>query len=110
MLDQAFEYHCIFGVVQNHRPATDHSAADHRPGTTDHLPKNNRPPTKGTTTTDLKNHRPIAVKNPTTDQITVVKPPTTNHQPHCKYALFIAGFFCHCDFMVQRASHEWCRS
>ena len=58
MLGQAFEYHCIFGVVQNHRPGTDHSAADHRSGTTDHLPKNNRPPTKGTTTTDLKNHRP----------------------------------------------------
>ena len=38
----------------------------------------------------------MAVKKPTTDQITVVKPPTRlqllNHRPHCKYALFIARF------------------
>ena len=38
----------------------------------------------------------MAVKKLTTDQITVVKPPTRlqllSHRPHCKYALFIARF------------------
>ena len=116
-----------------HRPPTRH----HRPPTRHHRPpttylKNNRPPTKGTI-----DHR--SEKPPTTDQwLWKNRPPTRtttdhwpdhgcyatdqnnnrpptrlrllSHRPHCKYALFIARFFCHCDFMVQSASHEWCRS
>ena len=58
---------------------------DHRPGTTDHLPKkitDHRPPTNGCEKTD---HRPE--QQPTTDQITVVKPPTTDQIANMFYLL-----------------------
>ena len=93
-----------------HRPPT----TDHRPGTTDHrLPptdqRNHRPPIWKTTdhwpmavkkpTTDQKNNRPPTrsrllshwpEEQPTTEQITVVKPPTTDHTANMFYLL--------CDF------------
>ena len=96
----------IQGYYRWHRtnpPTTVTPTTDQAPPTT--YLKDNRPPTKGTTDQRLWKNRPLTVKKPTTDTITVVKPPTRlrllSHRPHRKYALFIAQFFCHCDFMVQ---------
>ena len=84
------------GVVQNHCPLT-----SHRPLTTDHSDTYHRPPTTylkiTDPTTDLKNRRPPTngcektdhrpEQQPTTDQIKVVKPPTTDHIANMLYLL-----------------------
>ena len=55
--------------------------------TTDHLPKNNRPPTKETIDHRSEKPQTTGCEKPTTDQIKVVKTPTTDHIANMLYLL-----------------------